>query len=808
MLSRMIATATGIAVVCWIPELPPRWCLLCLALAIPLCVFIRSLGILASFLAGLLWGCLYGYQIIAAQLPVYAEQQALWVEGQVLGLPEQSWLRGEPVQRFDLELSVPACFDDSPEDCVAGLQKLRLKWYGQSSIKPGQHWRLLVKLRRPHGLANPGGFDYHSWLIGQRIGAVGYVREHSLNTLLEPSRFSLDWVRWQLADYLLKFQTSNQQEEKVYPVQGALLKHPELLAALALGDKRGISREQWQLFADTGTSHLMVISGLHIGLVCSLVFFLSRYVCLLASVILPVGAVTERMAYLLTFGGAVVYALLAGFSLPTQRALLMLLVFFLALYCHRQISPAQGLVTALLVCLIWDPLAPAGLSFWLSFVAVACILYGVTGRRQRGQPLWGMVLSQYLVFLGLMPVVGILLGKVTLLAPLANILLLPVFGLLLVPLNLLALILAPMTEPLALIIWQFLDALLSYCLVYLQTLSAYAYSPQGQWALQDIPGQPLVVQVLALLAVLIILLPRGVPLRWMGLLMLLPLFIHKQQTLNRGDLAFTVLDVGQGLSVVVETLQHQLVYDVGAKFSPEFDMADTVLLPYLRHRGINQLNKVVLSHNDNDHAGSWAVLRAKMDVDRLYYGESSTLEEFPYSSTGKVAISQHSTAHSCHQNQSWQWDGVNFDFMSTDLQSLAEGNNASCVLRVTAGDAVFLLPGDIDQQVERQLLNTYGTQTLQASVLVAPHHGSQTSSSWAFVKAVSAEHVVFSSGYQNQFAHPRTEVLTRYKLLGSQTYTTSKTGAVSFMVLDGNLQRPKQYRLQHRRYWFDDLAEQ
>lgn len=772
---RMIAAVLGISSVCVFPLLPPWWILLS---AIPigiLCILCRrsAWSLLLLSLLGMLWAIQYGHGILPAQLPRDLEGRDIWMQGVVSGLPDRSMVRGAPVQRFLLRLQSPLCSDRAlRSDCYYGLKKLRLSWYQQDALVPGQRWLLRVRAKRPHGLSNPGGFDYQAWLQQQGVGGVGYVSNGADNELLGRQAFAVDHLRWQLAAYMDKTLAG--------------LKQLPILKALLIGDKRGLQTSQWDLFARTGTTHLMVISGLHIGLVSGLAYWLGR---LLVVLLLPRLA-AERCAALLAITVAAAYSAAAGFSLPTQRAFIMITVWGLVLLCRRQLAPGLGLLIALLVCLLYDPLAPIGLSFWLSFAAVAVIFYATVGRKAGLVTVTRHYHTQFIVFIGLLPILAILLGRISLQAPLANLLAVPLFSILIVPLNLLAAVLLPVNTGVAIALWRVLDQLLGYGVAYLSVLDSYL--PASVLA---IPQMPLLAWCLAVSGVLLLLLPRGMPLRSAGLLLLLPLLWLKPLPPPPGEVRLTILDVGQGLSVIVQTRRHSLVYDVGPAFSRDYDTASLVVKPYLQSRGVDHIDRLVISHSDNDHAGGWARLLQQVPVSALSYGE--------------VLPALDDRASACSAGQRWNWDGVWFEFLhpqnspghsqNADAKTVS-GNNRSCVLMISSAGHRFLLPGDIEQSVELLLLEQRPGQ-VAADVLVAPHHGSATSSSWAFIKTVAPGHVVFASGYRNQFGHPKPAIVQRYRQIGTTIHKTSVNGAITFNSRKGELLTATHYRQKNPRYW-------
>lgn len=794
MLSRMIAVSLGIAVVSLFPQLPSFIGLLLLVISCGVCVFYRGYFLLPFLvLCGVFWGVVYGYGVIGSQLTEIYEGQPLSVEGAIVNLPETYSSYGEQVQRFDLAVAGAVCKQPPAGGCVDGIKRLRLKWYGQTVLEPGQRWRLTVVLKRPHGMANPAGFDYQTWLIQQGIGAVGTVQKKANNQRLDDRYWSLDRWRWGLSRYIdsLCKHTSISVEPPTHrhiEAGSCELHNGSLLKALLIGDKRAISREQWDLFAATGTTHLMVISGLHVGLVAGWVFVI---IGLLVNIVRP-HLHAERWAALAAVGAATAYALMAGFSLPTQRALVMVTVYMAAIWAHRNIAALQGLVVALLICLLIDPLSPVSLSFWLSFAAVTCIIFGAVGRRDYAQQRRRWFKSQYLVFIGLLPFLAMLIGRVSLLSPVVNVVMVPLFSVLIVPFNLIAILVAGVSEGLALIIWQLLDQVLDYSLTALDFIQRH-----GGWALMAVPAQALWINLIGLIGIVLLLLPKGWPLRWMGLVLLLPL-LSVPAPLKQGDISVTALDVGQGLSLVVQTRDHVLVYDVGPTLGEDFDTVTAVLMPYLRSQAINRIDRLVISHADNDHAGAWYKLVKQMQVGRLFGGESLIA---PQGYHPALALEP------CAAADSWSWNGVDFQFIRSELVVSSgqkargwQGNNASCILRISSADVHFLLPGDIEREAELALVNQ-GFDLLPATVLFAPHHGSATSSTWPFIKAVDPAYVVFNHGYRNRFAHPRVDVVQRYRQWGSNLFSSAESGALEFRVVDGQLQVPQSYRAGYQRYW-------
>lgn len=784
MFLRMMIISLGIASVAYVPQLPSvSVIVLLLSLSLLALLLLRKSLLPVLFILGFCWASIYAMTVINAILPADFETRELSVTGKVIGLPQEKISRGKPILQFDLAVSQPVCYGGH---CVSGLKTLKLTSYETAVILPGQTWQLLVKLKRPHGMVNPGGFNYQTWLIQQGVSGVGYVRAHPENQLLDESHWDIHRLRWNISAYM--------------DARIGHLPYLPLLKALLTGDKRDIEKRHWDLFAATGTTHLVVISGLHIGLVSGFVYMLIRFLCV---VVLP-RCRAECWGALGAIAAALCYALAAGLTLPTQRALIMVTVFMLTIVLRRHIAPGSGFAVALMICLLADPLAVLSSSFWLSFFAVFIIFYCATGRLGNGSGRGTWISIQVWVFIGLLPVLAIILGNTSFLSPFANLILVPLFSFAVVPLNLIAALVATMDADLAGRIWFVLDYSLAAMTAYLQWLVAI-----GGSGVISIPERPMLVYCLAAIGVFVVLLPKGMPLKWIGAILLLPIFLYRPPQLGEGEFKFAILDVGQGLATVIQTRNYTLVYDTGAQWSDGFDMAQAAVIPYLKQAGRKRIDTLVISHGDNDHAGGLPSLITTLPVTQLYLGEPISEMETHYwsaSATSKVSMLQ----QPCMAGTRWQHDQVTFQFLHPENHSASinaddgalrhKANNQSCVLRISSGDTVVLLTGDIEKTVELALVDNHKA-LLAATVLVAPHHGSRTSSSWPFVKAVTPDYVIFSSGYKNQFSHPHRNIASRYHSVGSNALTTSSSGAIEFCLCDGKLSKPWQARMAMQRYW-------
>lgn len=645
----------------------------------------------------------------------------------------------------------------------------------------GERWRLVVRLKRPHGQMNPHGFDYEAWLFERKLRATGYVKKSALaGRLGEDGQFSsrLDRLR----------------ETLRLRMQAALgdAPHAGVLIALAIGDQQAIAPAGWRLFAATGITHLMSISGLHVTLLGALIAWMVNRAWR-RSRRLPLCWPAQKAAALAGLLGALAYAALAGFGVPAQRTLYMLAVVVLALVSGRALSVWQILGAALVVVLLIDPWAVLAAGFWLSFAAVALLFHhGNAGERHWVQA-W--LRSQWALTLGLLPILLALFQQFSLVSPLANLVAIPLVSMVVTPLALLgqlpgcswALTLA--------------HALLTPLMALLEWLAAL---PGALWQQHAPPGWSVVLALFGVFWLLRPLQDEAGRRRWrigVGLLALLPLFLLPPSRPVPGAVVLTLLDVGQGQAVHVQTATHDLLYDAGPDYG-ETDAGTRVILPYLRAAGVARLDALVLSHADSDHAGG---------ADAVLAG----------SAVGMVMASfavDHIPARRCQDGDAWEWDGVRFRFLHPAgkdyaAQRSSNASNAmSCVLLIESPHGRILLPGDLDGAAEAELLARHapaGGNDLRSEVLVAAHHGAKKTASPALINAVAPRWVLFSLGYRNRYGHPHAEVLARFAASGAALYRTDQSGALrlalppepSVAAGQGMPTAVQQERLARQRYW-------
>ncbi len=749
----------GVLLVQQLPDLPSPWWVV-LALPFLLLALVQPRWLLgALFVLGFAWASWRAELILADRLPVELEGQDLVVEGYVADIPQTT----DFGQRFVFDIDAAR----QGEATVSVPRRVQLSIRSAVPlVRAAERWRLAVRLVQPHGLQNPGGFDYEAHLFRNRIRARGYVRDAP-----SPQRLSGDAARYGLGRL---------RQSLGERISALLAEQPAagIVVALANGDARGISEEQWQVLRATGTLHLVAISGLHISLVAAVVFFMARWGWSMAGVTalrVPAPVFAAGAALLAATG----YAALAGFVIPTQRALIMLAVALGGVFLRRRPAASQLLAGALLAVLLFDPLSVLAPGFWLSFAAVAVIIFAMHGEhgRRKVWRQWGYL--QWAIALGMLPLTLALFQRVSLVAPLANMLAVPLFDLAAVPLTLAGIVaLAILPEALAQWPLAAAAALLQLLWPALEWLAAREYA---QWLA---PGASPWALVCALIGAAWLLAPRGVPARWVGMVWWAPLATSAPAGPVQGEAWFTLLDVGQGLAAVVRTEQHALVYDSGPRVGRNFDTGNAVVVPYLRAQGVQRIDTLIISHGDNDHIGGAESLLRAMPVAR-------TLSSVPFLLPN---------ARACEAGQSWEWDGVVFTMLGPAPGAYGRRNDASCVLRVASRYGSVLLPGDIEARAERDLL-ARDPQRLAADVLVAPHHGSKTSSTDAFLAAVRPRYVFFPVGYRNRHHHPHAPVRARYERLGVRAYDSASAGALE-VRLGAQGVDVAAYRERARRYWF------
>ena len=729
---------------------------------------------------------------LADALPAVLEGRDVSVTGVVASLPQRS----AAGLRFRFEVDA-ATLDGQ---AVQLPRVLAVGWYSgfhedaalsqpQSELRAGQRWRFTLRLRRPHGNLNPHGFDQELRLFEQGVRATGYVRDAPAPELLHRAAgFPIERLRQRVRDAI----------EASVPDRRAA----GVLAALAVGDQGAIEREDWDLYRNTGIAHLVSISGLHItmfawlsgGLIARLWRHSAR-----AMLWLP----TPLAARCGGFACATAYAVFSGWGVPSQRTIWMLGVVTLAQTLGLRWPWALVLLVAAVVVTALDPWALTQAGFWLSFVAVGLLMASSVAQPDSRAPVpagwrawprraWAAVRAdlrtQVIATIGLTPLTLVFFQQVSVVGFAANLIAIPLITLVITPLALLGVLLVPLWAAGAWVVQQ-LNAV----------LSGLAAIPGAVWL---VPVAPLWAQAAGLLGAVLLVLPLPWRARLLAVPLLVPLLLPPRDLPRPGQFDLIALDVGQGTSVLIRTHAHLLVFDAGPQYSRESDAGQRVLLPLLRARGEARIDRLVLSHRDLDHVGGAAAVLKAMPVDEVL----SSLEP------GHPLLALAQRTARCSAGQAWDWDGVRFELLRPAVDDYAralKSNAMSCVLRVSsAGDAAqpgrsVLLTGDIEREQEAALLAA-SRDVLRSDVLIAPHHGSKTSSTAAFLDAVQPRVAVFQAGYRNRFGHPAPEVLLRYRERGIALAITPECGAWLWQASAPDTGTC--YRDSARRYWHHAAA--
>ncbi len=793
-------------------------------------VFRKEITLISAFILLIIVGFIASFLYAEKQLSYRLDEDFIGKNLLVTGFVSNIPVTDGEVQRFEFNLEsyrMLASDSKSSAQMKAQLkfpQKIRLSWYYGEQVNAAEKWQFEVRLKPPHGFMNPGGFDYEAWLFQHGIHATGYVRKSALNQRQQnSSRFAfigtINNIRQSLSQQIDVIASNHLGSNNMDSTDQGTDETGSfaLVKALAVGFKSSISHKQWQVLINTGTSHLMAISGLHIGLASLFAFVLIRRT-VPAFIIKRIPAQHVAVA-----GGMIVallYALIAGLSVSTQRAIIMLFVLSIMMLIRRNHRPVDALGFALLLVLLIDPLAVLSVGFWFSFSAVAVIFIsldsssGSTVQQQKvlNTSVWTKVIStlkqwirlQLVISVFLLPLSLFMFQQVSLISPVANFLLIPYVSFLVVPVVLLALacnLLFPAIAEILFILSAALLDLIWPVLFYLSEL------PYVLWVQGDVDVFKLLLATCAMLLIffakrLSSLIVKKISNKscfnrvycavlFTAVLMFMPVFIITKPQLKTGEYRVTILDVGQGSAAVLQTQNRVMVFDAGAKYSDRLDAGSSVVIPYLRSLGVRSLDYLIISHGDTDHIG----------------GAQAILDEYPATDViGQDIENLHAkNKYGCFEGFKWQWDGVEFEFLSPamgDISSFLGGkrNNHSCVLHVASKSGAVLFTGDIEKRVERQLLNKYGKQ-LAADILIVPHHGSKTSSSSAFINTIDPKISLFSLGYKNRYKFPNNEVIKRYELLSSDLIQTDKTGAITINLTEKDGIVVTKYREKAGKYW-------
>lgn len=733
---------------------PPGLLALLLTVALLGLLLWPRLRAVSGLALGFAWAMMAAFWGMQARLPEALEGVDLIVEGRVQGLPEP---RGNALRfAFKVERGEGAAR-------ILDGHRLRLSWYRNASVpEPGSQWRLMLRLKRPRGTLNPGGMDFERHALERGIVAIGHVRDGADTRALGPGR-GIDALRLHLSERM-----------------AAAINAPSarFVQALGVGDTRALDGADWHVLRATGIAHLIAISGLHVGMVAGLGALLMRLVYRLRpgfGLRLPLPQAAAGAALLWALG----YTALAGFALPTVRTLLMIAAALLAVLLRRGFDPLQSFALALIAVLVFDPLAVLDAGFWLSFLGVAWLLWCLP--RTQAQPWWrSLVSAQGVMTLGLLPLTVWFFGQASVAGPVCNLVAVPWVSFIVVPLALIGTALEVLMPGAG--SWPL------HASAWLMQLLWNGLEPLSHLhgALVWLPEPTSTAFMLALLGAFWLLLPRAVPGKMLALLLFVPLLWPNQPSRPEGTLDLSLLDVGQGLSVLLRSARHAVLIDAGAAFPGGLDMGEAAVVPALRALGVQRLDMLLISHADNDHAGGAQAVRRALAPARTLVSRSTPEAD----------------EEACLAGFDWRFDGLRLRVLHPPLHMPYLRNESSCVVRVETGQgaALALLPGDIGALIEQRLLREQ-PGALPAPVLLAPHHGSRTSSSEAFIEAVAPQQVLIAAGYRNRFQLPRPDILARYHARDIPSLNTADVGAIHIRISAQGIESIQTERQRRPRLW-------
>ena len=750
-----IALLVGASLSSLLADLPPNGIALALAVvsAGVWCWVPRGRWI-AALLFGLTWACVHGGWALQQRIAPELEGRDLDVRGRVIGLP-QFYPR---LQRFDFEVEA-----GEGEAAVLAGRRLRLGWYGEApKLAPGSRWQLQLRLKRPRGVINPGGFDFERHALERRLAATGYVREQPGNRELEAGG-GIDALRERLS-------------QAIGWAVGSV--RARFVQALALGDTRGLDENDWETLRATGIAHLIAISGFHVGLVAGFGALLLRLAYRLVPALALRIPLPQSAAFsALLFAGG--YTALAGFALPTLRTWLMIAAVLLQVLFRRRLDAWQSVAWAAIVIVLVDPLSVLSAGFWLSFLGVVWLIWCLP-HEPATRPVRALFTAQGVMSLSLLPLTVWFFGQASLVGPVANLIAVPWVSLVVVPLALigtgLSLIFEPLGAP-----WFIASGWAMQAL-----WTPLELASQWRGALIYLPAPDAIAFVLATLGAFWLLLPRAVPGKWLASLLFLPLLWPARDRPASGEADIWLLDVGQGLSLLVRTKDHALVYDAGPAYAGGLDLGEAAVVPALRALGVSRLDAYVESHGDNDHAGGSDALLRAFAPSRVYASDPTR-----------------ASAIRCESGDDWEWDGVRFQLLHPPPHFPYLKNDSSCVLRIETAGASALLPGDISDVIESRLLREQSDR-LKSDLLIVPHHGSRSSSTTAFLGAVDPELALIGVGHRNRFDLPRPDVLQRYADAGIEVLDTADAGAIRLRLGPPGVTSVASSRETGRRYWQEE----
>lgn len=762
-----LGTLAGALLLANCHELPPSAFLLCLVPVTVLIIYWNSKTryqrfrffhyLVLGVILGFCWSNYHYVRILSWHLPQNSINQQVKIKGAVVG----EVVHIGQNMKFTLQVREFKTDFIQQNHALPKSPKFEVNWYKPNQIiKTGNVVEAVVKVKPIHGFFNPGGWDEEKFYFLKGIRAKASLRQL---ISVEPGQH----------DFIMAFRmTIASKLKQLFPED----KFVPVISALTIGVKSDLAYDLRAVFQKTGTSHLLAISGLHISMLATLCFFIScRVACFFPRLLLLQPATCWAAGT--TILVSLLYALLAGFSLPTQRAFIMISVVMIGICCRRKVVSWHSYFLAMLLVILWDPLSVLQAGFWLSFLAVLSLML-VSHSGSNGKII-NWLKPQFAVFCMLMPLTILFFNMVSIISPVANMVAIPVVACMVVPLSLLGVFLLMICEPLAEFCLSIALSIFSYVWHFLDYISQMPFSSFNT----SIPS--MLAFILAVIGVIVLLLPKGLSGKRLALLMCLPLILTKTQKTD-SDLTVAVLDVGQGLSVVLQTQNHTMLYDTGPSFGKHRNAGNQVIAPFLQSNQIRHIDRILISHVDMDHRGGLSGLQ-DFDIKVIQSSEPDKISP---------------TALLCERGQSWEWDGVRFEILHPNGIETRR-NNRSCVLKVSTKKQSILLSGDITEAVEKKLVHQQ-KKLLNSNILIVPHHGSLTSSSQEFIAAVAPEYAIYSVGHNNIYGFPKKAIVDKYGQAGAKNLLTSQTGAIIFNLgRSDHLTAPIIWRDTAKRIWHE-----
>lgn len=738
---------------------------------LPAAVFGVRVSLIVAVIAGFGFGAYSNSEALAERVPVCSDSKYRSLTVQISDVPVIQANTALPREGSDNSAvrhraRFAARILEAVETDCHGLHErlVRLSWYEPPDLRRGDVWQVSAKIRPPWSYQNPGGFDFERWLLAKGLNGTGYIRTGTRVSREDAALLLGSQLQQRIRQWLLARET----------------RHAGIIFALLTGDGSLIEAPVWQAFRDSGTIHLVVVSGLHVGIVAALALLLGQILARLFPVLLLwLGA--RRFATLFAVTGTAGYVAFTGFGLPGVRAWIMASVMLGALALGRRFPVALMFLIALTGILISDPLAVHQQGFWLSFTAVAGLLWFFQARANRLGRSGGLLLTQWVLLIVMPPLLASLNGAVPLISPVANLLVVPVISLVVLPLSFLtaaAIFLLPPLADLVIVPIEFLlDAvqiIISFC-ARMPQLHAAAISSTTLLFLTiscaALLAMPDARRILALLPV------------WLAWL------ASVDTAIPPGEFQLTVLDVGQGSAIIVDTARHRLLFDTAPKYPGGFDLGTVAVVPAILATGTAEVDRVVLSHDDSDHTGGFGAVHQAVKIGSTWVSQPAAADLPPH-------------VERCRTGTGWRWDDVDFEFLHPPPGLDATDNEQSCVLLISNPRRRILLPGDIGRTTERRLLEE---RDLAVDLLLAPHHGSSTSSSPRWVQESDPQFVFVSAPRRSQYGHPQPAVVERYEKSGAQVFVTGLDGALRWRSWGD--EPPMRWRYDRAAYWTNQLPE-